>query len=329
MNLEPNDLVLFARVVDEGSFSRAAERLGFPKSTVSRRVAALETQLGEQLLRRTTRKLTVTDFGRAVLEHAHHVVEDVAAAESLAQHRQVQPSGRLRVTMPSDIGNLVLAPMLAEFVLKYPAVTLEVDLSSRFVDLIAENFDVAVRMGELRDDATLAARRIASFTSGLYAAPSYVARRSVPAEPEALMEHDALRVLARTGDPQVWTLVRGEARWEGIPPGRATANSPELLMRMALGGAGIAMIHDPFAVPYLERGELVQVLPDWSTPPVAASAVFPGRRLMPAHARAFVDALVAKFAGQECQALEQKTEQIKARSREKQPLKSPRQVSPA
>ena len=329
MNLEPNDLVLFARVVDEGSFSRAAERLGYPKSTVSRRVAALETQLGEQLLRRTTRKLTVTDFGRAVLEHAHHVVEDVAAAESLAQHRQVQPSGRLRVTMPSDIGNLVLAPMLAEFVLKYPAVTLEVDLSSRFVDLIAENFDVAVRMGELRDDATLAARRIASFTSGLYAAPSYVARRGVPAEPEALMEHDALRVLARTGDPQVWTLVRGEARWEGIPPGHATANSPELLMRMALGGAGIAMIHDPFAAPYLERGELVQVLPDWSTPPVAASAVFPGRRLMPAHARAFVDALVAKFAGQECQALEQKTEQIKARSREKQPLKSPRQVSPA
>ena len=329
MNLEPNDLVLFARVVDEGSFSRAADRLGYPKSTVSRRVAALETQLGEQLLRRTTRKLTVTDFGRAVLEHAHHVVEDVAAAQSLAQHRQVQPSGRLRVTMPNDMGNLVLAPMLAEFVLKYPAVTLEVDLSSRFVDLIAENFDVAVRMGELRDDATLAARRIATFTSSLYAAPAYVARRGVPAEPEALMEHDALRVLARTGDPQVWTLVRGEARWEGIPPGRATANSPELLMRMALAGAGIAIIHDAFAVPYLERGELVQVLPDWSTPPVAASAVFPGRRLMPAHARAFVDALVAKFAGQECQALEQKTEQIKARSREKQPLKSPRQVSPA
>ena len=323
MNLEPNDLVLFARVVDEGSFSRAADRLGFPKSTVSRRVAALEAQLGEQLLRRTTRKLTVTDFGRAVLAHAHHVVEDVAAAESLAQHRQVQPSGRLRVTMPSDMANLVLAPMLAEFVLNYPAVTLEVDLSSRFVDLIAENFDVAVRMGELRDDATLAARRIASFTSGLYAAPSYVAQRGVPAEPEALMEHDALRLLARTGDPHVWTLVRGEARWEGIPPGRATANSPEVLMRMALAGAGIAMIHDPFAVRYLERGELVQILPEWSTPPVLASAVFPGRRLMPAHTRAFVDALVAKFADKQCQTFEEEARQIKARSREKAPLKRP------
>src|SRR6202158_4442471 len=103
MNLEPNDLVLFARVVDEGRFSRAADRLRFLYATASRRVAALETQLGDQLLRRTTRKLTVTDFGRAVLEHAHRVVEDVAAAESLAQHRQVQTSGRLRVTMTSDI----------------------------------------------------------------------------------------------------------------------------------------------------------------------------------------------------------------------------------
>src|SRR5215470_9416679 len=150
MRLEPNDLVLFARVVDEGSFSRAADSLGYPKSTLSRRVAALEAQLGEQLLRRTTRKLTVTDFGRAVLEHAHHVVEDVAAAALLAQHRQLQPSGRLRVTMPSDMAAVVLSPLLADFVLKYPEVTLEVDLSARFVDLIAENFDVAIRMGDLR-----------------------------------------------------------------------------------------------------------------------------------------------------------------------------------
>jgi DNA-binding transcriptional LysR family regulator len=148
MNLEPNDLHLFARVVDEGSFTRAAGRLGLPKSTVSRRVAALEMELGERLLLRTTRKLTVTDFGLAVLEHAHHVVEDVAAATSLAQSRQIEPSGRLRVTMPSDLASIVLAPLLAQFVLKYPAIKLEVDLSARFVDLIGENFDVAIRMGE-------------------------------------------------------------------------------------------------------------------------------------------------------------------------------------
>ena len=315
MKLEPNDLLLFARVVDEGSFSRAAERLGLPKSTVSRRIAALEAQLGERLLLRTTRKLIVTDFGIAVLEHAHHVVEDVAAAESLAQNRQIEPSGRLHVTMPSDMATIVLAQMLAEFVLKYPAVTLDVDLSARFVDLIGENFDVAIRMGDLRDDASLAARRIAVFTGSLYAAPAYLARRGTPSEPEALMEHDTLRNLARSGDPMAWVLTHGDARWEGIPPGRAIANSPELLMRMALGGAGITATNDHFALPYLQSGQLVAVLPDWRLPPVSAWAVFPGRRLMPARTRVFLDALAAKFTGLECQAIEANVQETKAKLR--------------
>ena len=316
MKLEPNDLLLYARVADEGSFSRAAERLALPKSTVSRRVAALEAQLGERLLLRTTRKLTVTDFGLAVLEHAHHVVEDVAAAASLAQHRQIEPSGRLRVTMPSDLANIVLAPLLAEFVLKYPAITLEVDLSARFVDLIGENFDVAIRMGDLRDDASLAARRLAVFSNSLYAAPAYLARRGTPSEPERLTEHDALRLLTRSGDPMRWVLTRGEQRWEGIPPGRTTANSPEVLMRMAIEGAGITVVNDHFALPYVQRGELVQVLPDWRMPPVSAWAVFPGRRLMPARTRVFIDALAAKFTGPQCQAIDAKVRETKARLRE-------------
>src|SRR5258708_9743795 len=217
MDLAPNDLLLFARVVDEGSFSRAAERLSLPKATVSRRVAALEAKLGERLLLRTTRKLPLTDFGLAVLEHARHVVEDVAAAASLAHNRQLEPSGRLRVTMPGDIGNLLLASVLAEFVLKYPAIALEVDLSARFVDLIGENFDVAIRMGDLRDDASLAARHLSAFTRSLYAAPAYIARRGTPSEPEALMEHDALRILSPAGDPMPSFLNPAEHRWDGIP----------------------------------------------------------------------------------------------------------------
>jgi len=316
MDLQPNDLLLFARVVDEGSFSRAAARMSLPKSTVSRRIAALELQLGERLLLRTTRKLTVTDFGLAVLEHAHHVVEDVAAAASLADNRQIEPSGRLRVTMPGDMANLMLAPLLGEFVLKYPAITLEVDLSARFVDLIGENVDVAIRMGDLRSDATLAARQVASFTGSLYAAPAYIARRGAPSEPEALMEHDALRVLSRAGDAMPWVLTRGDERWEGIPPGRATTNSPELLMRMALQGAGITVVNDHFALPYLQRGELVEVLPDWHLPPVSAWAVFPGRRLMPARTRVFVDALVGMFAGPECRAIDADVRKAKTQLRD-------------
>jgi DNA-binding transcriptional LysR family regulator len=316
MDLEPNDLLLFARVVDEGSFSRAAERLGLPKSTVSRRIATLEARLGERLLLRTTRKLTVTDFGLAVLTHARHVVEDVTAAASLAQNRQIEPTGRLRASMPGDMANTVLAPLLAEFVLRYPAITLEIDLSARFVDLIGENFDVAIRMGDLRDDASLAARRVAVFTGSLYAAPAYLDRRGTPSEPEALVEHDALRILSRTGEPMPWILTRGGERWEGIPPGRATLNSPELLMRMALKGAGITVVNDHFALPYLQRGELVQVLPDWHLPPVSAWAVFPGRRLMPARTRVFLDALAAQFTGPECQAIERNARETKARLRQ-------------
>lgn len=302
--LEANDLLLFARVADEGSFSRAAERLGVPKSTVSRRVAALEADLGERVFLRTTRKLALTDFGRAVLGHARHVAEDVDAARALADHRQAEPSGRLRVTMPHDMASLLLAPLLAGFALAHPKVTLVIDLTARYVDLVGENFDVAIRLGELADDATLSARRLASFASGLYASPAYLARRGTPSEPEALMEHDALRVLTRTGEPARWTLVRGEQRWEGVPPGRATINSPEILMRMAAGGAGIALVHDHFALPYVDRGELASVLADWRAPPVPAWAVFPGRRLMPARTRAFLDALEAKFSGPECRAIE-------------------------
>jgi DNA-binding transcriptional LysR family regulator len=122
-------------------------------------------------------------------------------------------------------------------------------------------------MGDLGEDTSLTARRIATMSIGLYAAPSYLQRRGMPPEPEALMEHDALRLLQRNGDPSPWVLLRGDARWEGIPPGRATANSPELLGRLARAGAGIAAIHDHFAMPYVRSGELLPVLDDWTLPP--------------------------------------------------------------
>lgn len=309
--LEANDLLLFARVADEGSFSRAAERLGLPKSTVSRRIAALEAALGERLLLRTTRKLAVTDFGRSVLDHAHQMVAEVEAATELAANRQVQPSGRLRVSMPSDFATVVMGSLLAVFIEKYQTIALEIDLSPRRVDLIGENFDVAIRMGELPDDASLAARRLAVFSSSLYAAPHYLDRRGAPPEPEALMEHDALRLLMRSGEPMPWVLHRGDERWEGIPPGRATANSPELLIRLARAGAGIAAVSDHFVEPYVRSGELAPVLADWSLPPVPAWAVFPGRRLMPARTRVFLDMLQAEFSGPRCQAEQEKVDATK------------------
>jgi DNA-binding transcriptional LysR family regulator len=303
MSVEANDLLLFASVVDEGSFSRASERLRLPKSTVSRRVSALETQLGERLLLRTTRKLTLTDFGRSVLEHAHQVASEVQAASSLAQHRQAKPSGRLRISMPADFANGVLSQLLTDFIVRYPEISMEIDLSPRRVDLIGENFDLAIRAGDLPDDATLTARRFANFTLGLYASPAYLARRGTPSEPEALMEHDALHLLARNREPTPWTLGRGTEQWNGLPPARASANSPELLIRLARSGAGIAAVADQFAEPYVRNGELVPVLPDWALPTADICLVFPGRRLMPARTRVFIEALETEFSPSRCQAV--------------------------
>ena len=293
----PNDLLIFARVVEAGSFSRAAERVGLPKSTVSRRIALLEERLGERLLLRTTRRLTLTEFGNQLLEHARQVAAEVDAVKALSEYRQVRPSGRLRVSMPSDFAVLLLGDMLAAFIALHPAVSLELDLSPRRVDLLGESFDLAVRMGDLPDDTLLAARRIAVFPCGLYAAPGYLAERGEPVSPDDLVQHEALRLLRGNGEPAPWTLLRDQARWEGVPPGRATANSPELLITLACAGAGIAAVPDYFALPRVRQGGLRRVLPAWHLPSHTAWAVFPGRRLMPAKTRAFIDMLEAALSG--------------------------------
>jgi DNA-binding transcriptional LysR family regulator len=294
---DANDLLIFARVAEAGSFSRAAERLGLPKSTVSRRISLLEERLGERLMLRTTRRLALTEFGNQLLEHARQVAAEVDAVKALSEYRQARPSGRLRVSMPSDFATLLLIDMLAAFIALHPAVSLELDLSPRRVDLLGENFDLALRMGDLPDDTLLAARRIAVFPSGLYAAPAYLAERGDPVSPDDLSGHAALHLLGRNGEALGWTLRCGERRWEGVPQGRVAANSPELLISLARAGAGIAAVADYFAAPSVRRGELRRILPDWCMPAHTAWAVFPGRRLMPAKTRAFIDMLEAALAG--------------------------------
>ncbi len=291
MDVEPNDLLLFARIVEAGSFSMAAQRLDLPKSTVSRRIAMLEASVGERLLQRTTRRLMLTEFGASLLEHARKVAEEVEAAGALAQHRQAAPSGKLRISMPQDFANVVMADMIPKFMERYPAVSLELDLSPRRVDLVAENFDIAIRMGDLPEDSTLAARRVAIQQFGLYAAPSYLAQRGLPEHPDDLLQHDLLCILSRMGGAVPWILQRGKVRWEKELTARLTANSPQLLAKIACSGGGIAASTDFIVAKYVKKGELVRVLPDWDLPGSTGWAVFPGRRLMPAKTRAFLDML--------------------------------------
>ncbi len=294
---EPNDLLIFAQVADAGSFTRAAEHIGLPKSTVSRRIALLEERLGERLIQRTTRRLLLTEFGHLLLQHARKVVAEVDAVSALSEYRQIFPSGKLRVSMPNDIATLLLSEMLAAFIARYPAVSLELDLSPRRVDLLGENFDLALRMGELPDDALLAAHRLTALTCGLYASPDYLARCGNPTHPDELLHHDTLRIFERDREPTAWVLSRDDQRWHGTPRKHSSANSPEILVVLARAGAGIAAVPDVFAA-NLGRGKLVRVLPEWRVPSHTAWAVFPGRRLMPAKTRAFIEMLEIALGGE-------------------------------
>ncbi|RZL39033.1 MAG: LysR family transcriptional regulator [Rubrivivax sp.] len=296
MESDADDLLLFARVMEAGSFTRAAERVHWPKSTVSRRIAALETRLGEKLLQRSTRKLALTDFGAGVLEHARIVAAEVDGALALALHRQRKPSGRLRVSMPADFAEKVVAGTLAEFALAYPEVQLELDLTPRRVDLIGEGFDLAIRMGTLDEDSQLAARRLASLHWGLYASPACIARVGEPLMPQALDSMHGLMLLGRGGEAFPWRLQRdGAEPYLARPAQRTVANSPSLLAQLAESGVGIAGIDRLLVSDAVAQGRLVRLLPDWELPGSSCWAVFPERRLMPLRTRVFLEAISARL----------------------------------
>jgi DNA-binding transcriptional LysR family regulator len=289
---DPFDLMIFARVAETGSFSAAAERLGLPKSTVSRRITVLEAQLGERLLQRSTRRNFLTEMGQRILIPAEQIIHEVDAVMAVAEHRQVTPSGRLRVSVPGDLAAISLAPMLAEFSKAYSEIQLELDLSPRYVDVIADGFDLAIRIGGEAQDLRLTTRHLVDLGIGLYASPQYRDRAGQPDAPEALAEHDVLVLLA-DGVPVNWVLNKDAQSVPADMSGRRVcANSYELLFRLARSGAGITAMPDLFARPYLASGELVRILPAWSLAPAMVRAVFPSRQLMPRKTRVFLDALL-------------------------------------
>lgn len=298
MSLDANDLILFAQVVDAGSFSGAAERAGLPKSTLSRRITELENKLGERLLVRTTRRLSLTDFGEGLLEHARRLQEEAEAASAMAQHRQAHPSGRLRVALPPDFVELDLSQLLLQFASTYPEVKLEVDLSPRRVDLLAERFDLAVRAAsKLPDDGTLVARKLCDMANGLYASPAYLARYGTPEHPDELMQgHVGLRLISGNGETLPWRLTRDGEHWEGMLQGPLAANSLGLQRDLATHGLGIVGLSDRFATDYLAKGLLKRILPDWQLPTVTLWCITPGRRLLPTRTLAFMEMLKAAMS---------------------------------
>jgi len=308
ISLHANDLILFAHVVSAGSFTRASEQTGLPTSTLSRRLSDLEKSLGERLMQRSTRRLVLTEFGESILEHAKRLVDEAEAATALASHRQVTPRGTLRVSLPPDFQELSLVHCLSLFSERYPDVHLELDLSARRVDLIAERFDVAVRVAsELPDDRTLVARHITTLQNGLYASPAYLERHGVPCEPSDLLRHTGLVLVTSGGERQPWRLSRAADRWEGVPRHTLAANSMGLHQALAAQGLGIAGISTRFADALTQQGAIRRILPAWSLPVTTVWCVTPGRRLLPQRTLAFIDTLKTVLADDSLASLTQLT----------------------
>jgi DNA-binding transcriptional LysR family regulator len=287
--MDLNDVVIFTKVVETKSFTGAAEQLGLPKSTVSRKLAQLEERLGVRLVQRTTRKLALTDIGQAYYERCARIVADVQAAEQLVTDMQSTPRGRLKVTAPIDLSTRYLGEIFAKFLAAHADVFVELEASDRIVDLIEEGFDVGIRLGPL-PESTLIARKLCSLGAVLCATPAYLARRGTPQSVEDLDEHD--RVLF-TPSPrtQTWTLVNGEATYDFGRPARFASNNISAVHNAVVTGLGIALLTDFMVACDIANGTLVQILPEWIGRSIDVHAVYPARQNLPPRLGLFLEHL--------------------------------------
>lgn len=287
--LDLNAARVLVRVVQAGSFRAAATQLGIPKTSVSRKVAELEEYLGAQLLRRTTRKLALTDAGAAFVEQAEGAIARIESAENAVSEQQREPRGRLRVTATVTIGQMLLAPVLAEFLDAYPAVEVTLHLTDRHVDLVGERFDVALRIGPLAD-SSLVALRVASSGLKLYASPRYLEKHGTPLTPADLATHNCL-LFARTGSPArgTWPLGKGKRVREVSVAGRLVADDWGVLREAAVRGVGIARLPAAHVREAVRKRALVSVLDGYAPPDVPLHLVYFGGRHLPPRTRAFVE----------------------------------------
>ncbi len=292
--MDPLDgIAAFARVVDSGSFSAAARRLNISKSAISAHVQRLEERLGIRLLNRTTRRLSLTEAGAAYYRHCARILVEAEAAEQAASALQREPRGTLRISAPDSFGWMHVAPAIPAFLSRYPALAIDIKLSSAYVDLVDEGLDLAIRIGILEDSA-LVVRKLASSRRVLCAAPAYLRERGTPRKPDDLADHNCLCAdLLTWGDE--WRLAGKHGEVRVTVGGSFRSNNAEMLRAAALDGIGIAALPTWAVAGQLRSGMLRRVLTAWEAPVGTIYAVYPGNRLMSMKVRAFVDHLARRF----------------------------------
>jgi DNA-binding transcriptional LysR family regulator len=290
--MDLNEINVFIKVAQAGSFTRAAKELGIPNSTASARVSALERRLGVTLLQRTTRKLRLTEEGEAYARQAAQGLEEIARAETEVSVAQREPQGMLRVTAPAGIGNEMFANLVATFRKKYPKVSVEILFADRAMDLVAEGIDVAIRAGDLKDSG-LIARQVGTSLWAPFASPAYIKRCGMPAHPKDLREHACLQFTPLGADG--WELTDGK-HTVTVPLARQlVANELGFVKALALAGNGVALLASHMCSSEIARGKLVRVLPAWHSRIVPVHLVYPGQKFVAPKVRAFVDMAVVEL----------------------------------
>ena len=287
-----NEIAVFVKVVQAGSFSAAARQLEVPISTVSTRVARLEQRLGVTLLQRTTRRLNLTEAGALFFEQAATGLSYLLEAESALDASRQQPQGVLKVTAPADLGDVLLADLVAQTQASYPQLRVELLLTERYVDLVAEGMDVAIRTGELQD-STLIAKSLGTIQWALFASPAYLQRHAPLTAPMDLANHDCIQFTPM--GRQQWTLHNGATQLRLPLTGQTMVNSIGVVRAMAEQGMGVALLPTYMCQTAMRLGTLQAVLPAWRGQADALHLVYPGQRFMPPKLRAFVDLAVDKL----------------------------------
>jgi DNA-binding transcriptional LysR family regulator len=283
-----NELVVFARVVQAGSFVKAARALGMPKSTVSRKVADLEERLDVRLLQRTTRKLSLTDAGRLLFDHGARIASEVETAERAVTSLHETPRGLLRVTAGTNAS--YLAPLVRDYLKRFPEVRLELYCTGRQVDLVEERFDLGIRAGRL-PDSSLIAKSLGAVAWFLVATPAYLKRRGRPRAPADLAAHDLL--VFGIGDRTTLRLRRGDEDAAVELGPRMVVSDMDILQAVAVGGLGVALVPAHQCVDDLRAKRVERVLRDWEAPSVPIHLVYPTTRHVSPTVKSFIDHLEA------------------------------------
>ncbi len=295
MNSDKNAMALYVRVVEAGSFSKAASREGMPVSTVSRKIADLEKALGVRLLERSTRQLRTTEIGQDYFESCRRGLTEFEAADSLVTQRQAEISGRLRISVPPSMSDLAIVPVVTAFQERYPKVTVHCLVTERYVDYIADGIDLSIRVGHPGNrDSNVVVRTVAVHRPRLLASPGYLARIEPVTRPQDVVPHVHV-AFSRWERPVVWTLNSDRQSVRIEPKPRLVLNDYAGVLQGLVGGLGISELPGFLCKAALRQGRLVEVLPEWQFASVKLAAAFPSNRHLSPLVRAFTNFCAQHF----------------------------------